>query len=353
MQEHIVKVTSPAPRDIWQEIADTDKKAFIYHMPIWTDVMCSVENYEDVSRLYETQDGRKFILPLVKRKYLPGFLSLQTGFPVFWGFGGLTSCDELYPEDFAAVHDDLSRRGALQISVLPDALQADKWAVTNARHKGQIPRCAHVLELDSDFETVWKNRFTGGTRTGVRKAEKSGLVVECDTTGKLIPVYYDLLLQSLKRWARKQNEPEWLYRLRLTGTIALHKIEAWAKLLGDRCRTWVAWYDNTPVAAIIILQATNAYYALGAMNKELANLTRANNLLHKLAIEDACRAGCHYYNMGLTGDVSGSLAVFKSHFGAQAYEFNEYHFETIPLTRLRQSFRGAVKSIVQLITRFK
>ncbi len=70
-----------------------------------------------------------------------------------------------------------------------------------------VPRLAHVLELEGGFERVWKEQFTGTARTAVRKAERSGLTVERDTSGKLVPVVYELFERSLDRWARQQHEP--------------------------------------------------------------------------------------------------------------------------------------------------
>jgi len=47
----------------------------------------------------------------------------------------------------------------------------------------------------------------------------------------------------------------------------------------------------------------NADYWRGYSRKDLAGPSRANNLLQRLAIEDACDAGCRYYSMGGSGVV--------------------------------------------------
>jgi lipid II:glycine glycyltransferase (peptidoglycan interpeptide bridge formation enzyme) len=81
------------------------------------------------------------------------------------------------------------------------------------------------------------------------------------------------------------------------------------------------------------------------MDKELAGPTRANYLLHRLAIEEACAAGCRYYDMGETG-VSASLAQFKTRFGARPYAYAEYHLERLPITRASYGARGVVKRLI-------
>ena len=82
------------------------------------------------------------------------------------------------------------------------------------------------------------------------------------------------------------------------------------------------------------------------MNKELAGPTRANYLLHRLAIEDACAAGCRCYHMGESG-TSKPLAQFKTRFGALPYPYAEYHLETMPLTAVDQALRSAVKRAIR------
>ena len=56
------------------------------------------------------------------------------------------------------------------------------------------------------------------------------------------------------------------------------------------------------------------------MDKELAGPTRANYLLHMLAIKEACDLGCRYYHMGDSG-TSKALAHFKTRFGAAPHPY--------------------------------
>jgi lipid II:glycine glycyltransferase (peptidoglycan interpeptide bridge formation enzyme) len=118
-----------------------------------------------------------------------------------------------------------------------------------------------------------------------------------------------------------------------------------ARTLGEACRVWVAWAEGQPAAAILVLQGTNAHYTRGMMDKDLAGPTRANYLLHQLAIEDACNAGCRHYHMGETGS-SSSLAQFKTRFGALPHRYAEYHLERLPITAFDRRARTVVKRII-------
>jgi lipid II:glycine glycyltransferase (peptidoglycan interpeptide bridge formation enzyme) len=106
---------------------------------------------------------------------------------------------------------------------------------------------------------------------------------------------------------------------------------------------WVAWQDEHPAAALIVLrQGAQAKYWRGAMDRALASPTRANDLLHRLAIEDACRSSCTHYSMGESRPGSG-LARFKSGFGAQEHLTETYRTERLPLTRIDHAARQTVK----------
>jgi lipid II:glycine glycyltransferase (peptidoglycan interpeptide bridge formation enzyme) len=124
----------------------------------------------------------------------------------------------------------------------------------------------------------------------------------------------------------------------------IEKLQAIAGL-GEACRIWAAFKDGRPAAAIVVLQGANAHYTRGAMDKELAGPTRANYLLHSLAIEDACAAGCRHYHMGETGR-SESVAQFKTRFGAKPYHYAQYHLEQLPFSAVDRRLRDGVKRMI-------
>jgi hypothetical protein len=284
------------------------------------------------------------VLPLVRRVG-PSRLATQASLPASWGFGGPLVEGELQAEDAQLVLGDLAASSALRTSLRPNPHSARAWASARGRGVVAVPRLAHVLDLDGGFERVWKERFTENARRAVRKAERSGITVECDTTGRLVPVFYRLFERSLERWAGQLHEPLWLARLRAHRRDPQRKLAALARNLGDSARLWVAFADDRPAAAILVLQGANAHYTRGAMDRELAAPTRANYLLHRLAIEDACNSGCHAYHMGESGTSSG-LARFKEAFGAEPRHYAEYHLERVPITATDRLVRSAVRRAV-------
>jgi lipid II:glycine glycyltransferase (peptidoglycan interpeptide bridge formation enzyme) len=236
---------------------------------------------------------------------------------------------------------DLAREPAVRTSIRPNPLHAGLWTGARSSTSIAIPRLAHVLELGDGPETTWRG-LDKDARRGVRKAERCGIEVECDATGRLVPVFHRLLELSIKRWAAHQHEPLALARWRGRRRDPMQKFERLAATLGEAMRVWVAWKDGEPAASIIVVQGRNASDTRGAMDKELAGPTSANDLLQWLAIEDAARSGCRWYHLGESGRSRG-LARFKEKWGARPVPYFEYRFERLPLTRADGLARGLIK----------
>jgi Acetyltransferase (GNAT) domain len=340
-----LQVTTPAPRAVWRALLCEDPNALPSQTPEWMDCLVAFGTYEDASRLYELPGGRQLVLPMARRHGPVGRLAGGASLPAGWGLGGVVAPGGVDVEGARMVFADLARVPGIRNSLRPGPLQAPGWAAARPPEVTVVPRLAHILDLDGGFDHVWSKRFAGTARTAVRKAERSGLTVERDTSGRLIPVLYELFERSLARWAGQQHEPAVLARWRGRRRDPIEKLQLLARDLGAMCRTWVAWHGNRPAAAILVLQGANAHYTRGAMDKEIAAPTRANYLLHRMAIADACESGCRFYYMGESGS-SQSLAQFKTRLGARPSAHAEYHFERLPLTAIDAGARSVVKRLI-------
>jgi len=341
----IVNIFSPAPRDAWEEVLRSDPLALETQSPAWADAMCAAGGFEDASRLYETANGRGLVLPLLRRSFAGGALAFEASNPPHCGVGGLLAPGGACADEISAVFNDLAQHRVLSLSVYPNPLLASAWAEAAPARATAIPHQAHLLDLEGGWEEVWSKRFQGSKRTATRRAERLGVTVECGTSGRLVPEFYQLLEQAAARWARMQHEPYWLAIRRLKHRDPREKFEAIGRLLRERCRVWLARVEGRSAAAIVVIQGVNAYYFRGAMDEELAKY-RASDLIQRLAIEDACRAGCRYYYMGDSG-WSVSLAQFKERFGAQAYPYSEYRLERLPLSRTEREIKQVIKRMIR------
>ena len=341
-------VHTTVTRDQWRQLLEVDRDALPTQSPEWIDSLCANREYREASRLYEMPDGRRAILPLVRRAGVLGRLAGLESMPKSWGFGGLIASDGVTPDMAGAVLDDLSGPLMCRVRLRPNPMHGSVWAqaVTGHRSISEVACRAHVLDLAGGFDVVWRERFRPTTRTKVRRAERLGVVVHTDTSGELVGVFHDLLVRSFDRWADQQHEPRWLARLRGRRRDPVEKFQTLAARLGERCRISVAWYEGRPAAAMLVLRNAHvAHYTRGAMDKPLAARSFANYLLHKTAIEEACNSGCRLYHMGESG-ASVGLSQFKAHFGASCHPYAEYRIERVPVSRVDGIVRTTVKRAI-------
>ena len=338
-------VTTPVARERWHAVHASDPMALIPQTPAWIDCLTAA-GYEDATRMYESESGWRGVLPMVRRSVpLPRRLAPQLSMPTGWGMGGLVCDAPPSRADLEAVVADLRSLDAVSTRIRPNPLHADAWATVCGRRVTQIPRLAHVTDLEGGAAGVWQ-RMGKKARQAVRRGERAGLEIECDTTGRLVPVFYELLMLSVERWAAHQNEPLALARARARRRDPLEKFHRLARAMGETMRIWVAWKDGEPAAAMIVLVGANATDTRGAMNKELAAPANANDILQWRAIEEACAAGARHYHLGESG-ASRSLAHFKEKFAARPVPYTEYLFERVPLSRADAAARGAVKRMLR------
>ncbi len=336
-------ITSPVPREVWHRVARSDPHFLATQGPDWTDAMVEAHGWADASRWYALPDGRDLVLPLLRRPLAGTRASFAEG----QGIGGVLATGGVTSTDVELVLEDLNRKSAPRTTIRINPLLADVWEDARVPRELRVrQRHAHALDLQGGVEVVWNERLTSKARGGVRRARKLGVEVECDTTGRLLPVFYGLLLQSFDRWAAQRHEPLWLARFRGKRRDPLRKFEIIAERLGNAFRLYVAWHEGRPAAAVLALSGTNAYNTRGAMDAAVGGRTKANDLLHWTAIEDACRSGCVTYHSGSSSPGS-SLAKYKEKFGAQLVPHGEYILERLPITTMDASLRKLVKRVIR------
>ena len=338
-----VTVVSPAPKDVWQELCDADSTATLSQTPAWTDALVGWTGWKDASRLYRTEDGRSFVLPLVKRGPA-GRGAIYASLPSGWGVGGFVSAHTLRTEDVAAALTDIQRLNPLAARFLPNPLQGEIWSPPSPSAAIVLPRYSHVIDLEGGFEKVWSERYRRTARRTIGKASDA-LDIERDTSGRLIPVYRELFRRSVERWAQRSREPRWLARIRESREDPTGKLEYLAESLGDQMVTWVASYRGEPAAADIILRGSSYFGWRGAMHEELGPSTHAAYLLQNLSIREACEAGARHYYLGESGESAG-LALFKERFGGIGHRYSEIRTERLPYTRANQLAATTVKRLV-------
>ena len=245
------------------------------------------------------------------------------------------------------VIDDLTRSPAVSVRLRPDPDTAAVWAAGVPAGVDSDARMAQAVSLDGGFDTVWRTRFRSQTRTKVRRAERAGVVVERDDTGRLAATFHRLYTLSAARWAQRGDGLPVIARWSAARREPQRKVSTVAAAPDAGCRLYLAYHDGRPVSGIVVIFAAGAAaYWRGAMDAALAAPVYANYLLHRTAIQDAADAGCPAYLMGDSAPGS-SLAQFKSRFGAVEQHYATYRIERVPIARTVESARRAYNTLAR------
>ena len=335
---------SPVTHETWQTLVETDPRALVTQTPTWMAAMVETGSFLDRSRLYEFEDGRRFVLPLARRKGVAGAVLGDQGHPNGWGIGGLVggSVDE---HVVSAVFGDLERSGASRVQIRPNPL--DGIAFHRAANQRWIAlyRRAHVIDLRGGIDDVWE-RFSKAARRSVRKGQNAGLEVETGNSEALIRTYYGLHLNSVERWAAQQHEPLPLAKLRAEHRDGLKKWLTIGRVLGPQCEVSVARLDGVAIGAAIVLVGPNGHETRSAFDRARSTGSDPTYLLTWLGIVEAVKRGAEWYHLGETG-TSTRLADFKERFAAVGYDYADYRLERFPVTRADRFARDIVKRAIR------
>ncbi|MGH3672665.1 MAG: GNAT family N-acetyltransferase [Pseudonocardiaceae bacterium] len=325
-----------AARPAWEDLVAHDETIALSKTPEWIDCICSSRHFSDATLLFRGEDGRRLILPRLRKTGtgIPPFMGPFESPPQGWGLGAdasgfLSEGGPASPCQTRALIQEIQRHPGLRTRIMVGGNDAAVWASAVPGTLYSTALTAQVLDLDGGFSAVWSKRFTSKVRSNARKAQRRGVVVESDSTGRLVPVFDALYRSSVDRWAQERGHPLTLMRWRAERREPRNKFATVARRLGERCTAWIAWRDGEPLAGILVLtRGPRTTYWRGAMDKERARGTGANELLHRHAIEAACADERQSYDFGIYQ--TEELKRFKSTFGTHDVPVRSYFFERLP-----------------------
>src|SRR4051794_30459372 len=108
------QVTSPVPRDVWVDALADDPEALVTQTPTWLQYVCAAGRYDDASVLFEWVDGRRLVLPMVRRRGQPSRWATMVSYAESWGIGGAIGNCATDPEAIADVFRYLGAQPAIR-----------------------------------------------------------------------------------------------------------------------------------------------------------------------------------------------------------------------------------------------
>src|SRR5260370_28894145 len=143
---------------------------------------------------------------MLRRRHSVGALSVEASNPPGWGVGGLLAPGGPTTAEVATVFSELAGRRVLTQRLWPNPLTAASWATAAPVQARATERVAHLINLEGGVDHAWSTLFQKSSRRGARPAEREGVTVECDTTGRLIPEFHALHSQALTLSARLHHQ---------------------------------------------------------------------------------------------------------------------------------------------------
>lgn len=342
----LLEVVTPAPRAAWRALLEGQGPTPIESTPDWMDCLEAAGRHVDASRLYRFGDGRAVVVPLAASRH-GSRLAPVSSLPFDWGFGGVvTGGTALAPEEINVVLDDLTALPTVRLRLALTPATPVDWATAAAgRFPATDERTVYIIDLAGGMDGVLRG-YSTNRRKSVRRAERRGVEVEVDRTGRRLGVFFELFDASIRRWAQEQHEPLALCRYRNHRANSRAKLATVARVLGERCAVWTAWVDGRPAAASIVLR-NGPYVTAWKSAADIPEFgsTGAVDLLKTAVIADACADGALIYDLGEARPGS-NLAKFKAAYGAREHRVLVSERERLPLRRAEGLARATVRRAV-------
>ena len=238
-------VVCPAPREAWAATCLEDPDVLPTQQPAWTDAVCAGGRFVDASRLYHADDGRRLVLPMVRRR-IGGSIGVEASMPTHWGFGGLIG-------DGGVTAADVRRRPRRsRVPAAPAPEHPPQPAPRPALHRARAATfTVHRTARACPGSLRWCRRRLQGIRGEPPAGDPQGRALGVGgrvrhhgsaAAGVLRAVRE--LRGTLGRAAARAGRGWRRFRTRFRDTIA--KWETIARHLDGGCRQWVARHEGRP-----------------------------------------------------------------------------------------------------------
>ncbi len=291
-----VEIVDPREDSIWDERIAAHPDASIFHTTAWAHVLNETYGHKPTYFVL-SQNGRDQVcLPLMEVvSPLTGRRGVALPFSDF--------CPPLF---FAQTQMPLLQKHLSELG------RAHSWKYLEVR--GGPPLHAESLTNPATFyehslalndPSSLRSNFSDSARRALRKAERSGLVIQITRAQEAITKFYELHVRT----RRKHGAPP--QPMRFFQNIYRHLIETGFGFIV------IARKLSEPIAAAVYFtHGENAVYKFGASDERFLE-SRANNLVMWEAIKHLCASGFKNLHLGRTAPDNAGLRRFKLGWGVE------------------------------------
>jgi hypothetical protein len=286
----------------WTELVQRDPKASVFHTVPWLQALRRTYGYEPV--VYTTSSPTN---------------DLKNGL-VFCRVNSWLTGDRLVSLPFSDHCEPLCDSAEdvnFLISYLYTSLEHQEWKYLELRPvngasdhapewKGFSPvgrYFLHSIDLRPNLDDVFRNLDKDCVQRRVQRAQRAGFVEKCGRSEALLKDFYALFRLTRRRHRLPPTPYAWFRNL--------------VHFQNEALEIRVAYKDETPIAAIIVLQFRNvAYFKYGCSDARF-NKYGATPWLLWNAMASAKSNGADEFDMGRTGENDLGLLAFKNHWAPQ------------------------------------
>ncbi|HYE86797.1 MAG TPA: FemAB family XrtA/PEP-CTERM system-associated protein [Vicinamibacterales bacterium] len=284
-----VSVASPAEAGEWEAYVESRGDAVGYHSWHWRRVFSNAFGHEPVYLVARHDDAIVGVLPLVQIKSLL-FGCTLTSLP-FLNYGGVMA--------------DTSEVARALMGRAHQEARARKCSHVELRHVGrqfpELPCKQHKVAMRLALAPGMWDRLDRKVRNQIRKAEKSGLVVERGGEA-LVGDFYAVFARNM----RDLGTPVYSRRL----------FEEVLRAFPDRAQLHVVRLGTEPIAAGLTYRTTAMVQLPWASSIRSFNTMCPNVLLYWDAIQYAQSSGAGAFDMGRSTPNEGTFK-FKAQWGTE------------------------------------
>jgi hypothetical protein len=276
-----------------------------FHTPMWLDGVVAAFGGHALAAEFRFPDGNWALFPMSIKAYAKGlFRHAYAGESGV--YGGLLAPRPLPPDQQASIYAALAARFP-DMQVFGNPFGDDPLVEGGGWQRQE--HVTHVLDLAPP--EVMRASFSRGCRARGNKARRLGLSTEVYAAPDAPTLFYDLYLDSVRRWGAKITwiRPRSFFEAVLAAGephVALH----------------LARHRGQPAAVMLVCGwGVGAHYLAGAADASLMEYCPSNLLMEEAAAVWHAR-GKRFLDLGSSNGLEG-VARFKESFGARRLPYAE------------------------------